>query len=73
MDCPDANPVFLRQLRHRLSGSVELGDLPLLAVIKARRPTKPLAQLSGSIDAFIRTFADQATLKLGDAAHDGQH
>jgi hypothetical protein len=42
-------------------------------VIECSRPAELLAVGLGPLDAFLATLADQAALKLGNAAHDGEH
>ena len=51
--------------------AVAIGNDPLLTIIKALGTPKLLALPLGTLDTLVRALADQATLKLGNAAHDG--
>jgi hypothetical protein len=53
--------------------AVTIGNDPLLPGIKSLGASKLLALLSGSLDTLVGALADQASLELGNAAHDGQH
>src|SRR6478735_6410930 len=68
-----ADLVLARQFRHRLASSVPLGNAPALAGIECSRSAELLAVGLGPLDAFLTTLADQAALKLGNTAHDGEH
>jgi len=67
------NLVFLGELGDCRPMSVTIGNDPLLTGIKSLGAPKFLALLPGSLDTLIRALADQAALKLGNAAHDCQH
>src|SRR6516162_8093859 len=69
----DTNAVFFGKLGDSRALAVAVGNDTLLAVIETLGTAELLALSLGASDALIRALADQATLELGNAAHDGQH
>jgi hypothetical protein len=77
LKCPPngthANAVLPGKLRDGCALTVTVGNHPLLTVIEPLRTSELLALPLGTLDPRIGAAADQATLKLGNAAHDGEH
>jgi hypothetical protein len=77
LKCPPdrANSAFIfpGELLHRLALGVAIGNGPHLASIKPRRPPKLRPLALGPLNTFLAALADQAALKLGNAAHNRQH
>jgi hypothetical protein len=66
-----ADLVFLRQRRHRLAGSVPIGDLALLTDIQRGGATELLALLACLGDACLGARQDQLALIAPGQSHCG--